>query len=788
MAGEKSQKSNNDRSWDEAVRIHRLLRRPLARLFKCGAFDLKKGGKPEVFWALCKATAPIKRGEIKERTELEDNDASNALRGLSKGNIFECLKDNWKDWLPIVDMQVVIAKLGRGKNTRRYFDIPGMGPDVIKEKRRQLNRMLQESQYIPDPGELRPLTHIENVLSYGEKDTSSFFRPTGPLEVDFRDGCVHRRGKWLDRLKRELKKGGFCILQGASASGKSVLARQLAYELYESIEYIDVWFLERTMSQQLSKGIPIGKIENANGMVIIEDGHLIPDQLEDLYSSTSSHEVPPVLIVTRNSIWRSLNENFSKLAEEKKQEVIHLPEFEVAEEIIKLFKSKCDEEDQKLPWTQQDMDDLEKVSEKSYWLLAYALKGYAKQGGAGKKSEWIGTEVQEDLAELEKINHEYPEILVALSPLYMHEVPTAVDFLFNKEGLGFHKQPIVNLHQWGEIIRLEKDEKIYYGLPHSSLSDVYWKYGERYRNELNLPNTVKDFVYEYAAAGMPNGCSAVTYLKIKDRKAIMQSLKEKRKLVDAVQAEKGTHVFALFAEDWARYIPEVDGLGKALAHRLEKIENPRAISKFFRDIYKLDVRVSKELCKYIDARVLAGKVEKTTHLAVVGELICTLHKVNKETGKELWNYIMDIGALARRVENIASLREVSTLVWRVHGANEDVGRELCDYIDAEPLAGRIEGTNDFESSSELIWWIHHANREAGRELCEYIDVKVLAGRIEKNPTCRGVGELIQWINKANEKKGRELVAAFSLDKLGKKEIKTKEIRRMTPLIKALANL
>ena len=81
--------------------------------------------------------------------------------------------------------------------------------------------------------------------------------------------------------------------------------------------------------------------------------------------------------------------------------------------------------------------------------MSYALERHAKNDGKGTPESWLEKRVQEDLNDLKNFNKVFPEILVALAPLYKNEVLTAEDYLIDK--LKFDYEALDQLAQRNEM-------------------------------------------------------------------------------------------------------------------------------------------------------------------------------------------------------------------------------------------------------------------------------------------------------------------------------------------------
>ncbi|GAI77941.1 unnamed protein product, partial [marine sediment metagenome] len=137
-----------------------------------------------------------------------------------------------------------------------------------------------------------------------------------------------------------------------------------------------------------------------------------------------------------------------------------------------------------------------------------------------------------DLEDIEKLECK-PQILVALSALYMDETLTARGFLI--DNLDFTDEQINRLVELGEIIKHRINGNVYYGLPHSSLASAYWEHGCDYRN---LPNKDREsFVYRYAISDVSNGLSTILNTGKEKRVVLLCTAAIEGRLLEIVKKE-----------------------------------------------------------------------------------------------------------------------------------------------------------------------------------------------------------------------------------------------------------
>ena len=350
------------------------------------------------------------------------------------------------------------------------------------------------------PAYLQDLAQILEIPTKGGRFTSKpqFFRKSGgPIAVDFEadPARVYRR-PLVDDIKEQLRnKQGApgVLLTGLAASGKSVVGRQVGYELTK--EGWQVYLYQVSLGEPL----PVEMLRNDLGAlncnecaVVIEDIHLKPTETNSLLRLRQP-SWPPLLLTSRPIDFARV---FYK-QENYLDRLIKMPleSLDVTEQIIRLFFRNLGIK-QHEAW----MEDLKEASRESLWLLAYALESLDIDGmragrWKGVDSKSIQAQVRKDLDNLQFRHDEnplYPQMLIALSVLYRYEIPTAQGFL--NEALPGAGQVIAHLANLGEVVRKGKG---LFGLPHSALAELYFEFASDPVWEDPLYSNEATFVQHY---------------------------------------------------------------------------------------------------------------------------------------------------------------------------------------------------------------------------------------------------------------------------------------------------
>jgi len=357
------------------------------------------------------------------------------------------------------------------------------------------------------------LQSIGDVLKIDDpKGSAQWFRKTGPTAADFGAGMVYRPVNARNELKDKLVNNPACVLEGDAATGKTVLLRDLMLELRDEIGD-HIYYFSCHQPDGFDTSVLVAQIKSLEGIVVVEDIHLCPQKAQQihslLYSWLRTGQSNHLLFVGRSSFREGEN---ARLA----QKVSDLPVLLLipssdAGAIIQQYIEYQSVHTPNLMWPESVIRSIKARSGQNYWLLAYALDGYVKARGEGEPTSWIQTGVGEDLRDLtncrDQYAAQYPEILVALSPLYKKEVMTAKEYLTDR--FEFQPEALNALVTRGEVTReIASNGDVFYGLPHSSLADAYWEHGKEYAVR-DMRHDDADRLYEYATFTVSNPLRAV---------------------------------------------------------------------------------------------------------------------------------------------------------------------------------------------------------------------------------------------------------------------------------------
>jgi hypothetical protein len=355
---------------------------------------------------------------------------------------------------------------------------------------------------------LKPIAHVLKVGWSAPK----WFRREGPLAVDLDAGLVYRRSERLTELRKIVLSNPICLLVGHSAAGKTVLVRQLGYELLKE-GHLVYWF-DGDLEKGFDRDRLVAEINEQRGIIILENVHTEPCKYQRIYYSVNQKPDRHIVFTARSSLKDLERRDDWRLSEVKQ---VRLDAGEDMGRIVDYFSERTPE----VRWPAEVKEAIVNVSGGSLWLLAYTLEGYVEVRGKGKPTDWMKDGVREDLDLLARVDQAFPGVLVMLSPLSRANVLTDESYLMS---MGIEPRVLLQLVTRGEIVKRVVDEEYtLYGLAHSTLAEVYWKYGKRYRRLLHLPE-YEEFIYDYSISDVPNGLEAVLSTRPEIREKILAQL------------------------------------------------------------------------------------------------------------------------------------------------------------------------------------------------------------------------------------------------------------------------
>lgn len=179
------------------------------------------------------------------------------------------------------------------------------------------------------------LRRIEDVLAVHPASDLSYemnpkwFRRAGPLAVDFENDRVCPRHEEEENLRKRVMNDRIVVLQGKPATGKSVLARKVAYQLYSEKAFGEICYFDCGEQRDVGMSDLYNEIRDVDGLVVFEDAHLANDAVSFIMSRLRGGSNLHMLLVTRPSIWDLCRERDEHLYELKSNAVTMEPHGDV---------------------------------------------------------------------------------------------------------------------------------------------------------------------------------------------------------------------------------------------------------------------------------------------------------------------------------------------------------------------------------------------------------------------------------------------------------------------------
>lgn len=309
-------------------------------------------------------------------------------------------------------------------------------------------------------------THLqtgEQLLERHRALTPEWFRPRGPTFIDFESDYVCPRPLFSQLRNQLLSESRHIVnLVGFSGSGKSVAVRALAYDLMREgripVYYARPQFVSNAMDL-------VREINSVSGVVILEDAHLNPRSCQRICARSRLTNARRLLITARPRYLENPSDLFAHPSEYR---CLHIDGASDADTIIAHFARHHPD---------MSLEAAHQIGsvKPDLWLVAHSLLGWRESHGRGCADDWVHDHVLSQLAALENPERgaDCPRALLALSPLSMHEIPTASRFV--TETCAIDRRALVELESTGLIQRATFDDDIYFTLPHASIARAYWE-------------------------------------------------------------------------------------------------------------------------------------------------------------------------------------------------------------------------------------------------------------------------------------------------------------------------
>lgn len=388
---------------------------------------------------------------------------------------------------------------------------------------------------------------IQSVLRKGETFEGDFFKKE-PEWVDFEEGFVVAR-KEVDEIIEKLENDTIQLVLGESASGKSVILKNIGFKLAKKGHRVYLIELKKWSADRLESYFKeVRRIDDERTLVIVDDAHLQLSKCEELVRDFRYKNLRTKLIVGARDvkeIKESRTEEFTtEESEFKKLVLTEIHAIDATEKMIYLFLTKKHgvSDEHRIEAVSRGLDEYKH----DLWYLSWALKTYHINMDTVNKETIYSAIVKK----IKKINGE--DVFLPLSVFYRFEIPIEKRFLTKK--LEIDECCIDDLIGISEIHEIEEIRKrTTLAMHHSSLASLYFEiyqrtdlfpdFGENIKERIakqsKYDDLDRDLFYLYLTSKPTNLSEVLFRLNLKNVRRRVEDIaeaseEEALKLVDAV--------------------------------------------------------------------------------------------------------------------------------------------------------------------------------------------------------------------------------------------------------------
>ncbi|MFA4955339.1 MAG: hypothetical protein WC556_00010 [Candidatus Methanoperedens sp.] len=650
-----------------------------------------------------------------------------------------------------------------------------------------LGRLIEHFEKSEKAGkEIEHLSEIEFELKKGIEIEGKFFRKEGPIWIDFKEDYVVKRDevkKIIDSFEGD---SPYIMIEGNAASGKSVIARNIGYELADKLDvfYINSKEFETHKVDAIFKDVH--KLKD-NSLVIIEDAHLYPEHCNDFLNDLTKKRNNTIKILFTARPTYNLNRQVISLDKCKK---FTLEAFDSADALINKYVEK-----NKLPQpSDKEIWKLKNLSKESLWILAYFL--IAWEPGKPIEINQVYEKVYNDLMELDNkygINGSH-QVIMALAPFYKYEILIERPFL--TEELKLDEKTIKKLIDTNEI--LESDG--FLSLHHSALAEIYISSSNKYISLVNsLLYKLRNFDKKYSGHEdyIVNMFRWYLRSKPKNYDDIINQLWFRKTFVITIFKDENTFgaVKDLLEKeiDVEKTVDCVLNIlsasfefGKVLVSVLKiKTEIESDINKigiFINKISYANKQIGKLVVEDLNLISLRSKIIKEPDIKKIGFCVSKISFASTKIGNAL------IDSVKLRIETELDIENIGSLISTISSTNSEVGRTLVETLDLNILRSKIEKESDIVKIGVFISIISSANSDVGKKFVGTLDLNILRAKINKEPHINKIGWYIDDISSANSDIGKKFVGTLDPNIIISKLEKELDIYKIGWFIKDISSV
>jgi hypothetical protein len=572
------------------------------------------------------------------------------------------------------------------------------------------------------------LETAQQVLEVDNTHKPEWFRRRGPTLCDFEAGRVCSRPAF-ELLKQCALAEPVSVLVGPTGTGKSVLARCLAYELYAKQRVPLYWCRHRPSVQPIKL---LDEIHTVCGIIVLDDAHRDPAIYQEVCRRARTGQNRRIVVVARDSFL-----TYPHLEEKAPQEwpIIRLKYGDDGEQLL----SHCAGAARPLPDSVRD--EIGQFAAGNLWLLAYAVRGYADANGKGAPVQWVGARVAKDLEFLRVHLHGDPRALLAVSPLAKHELPTARRFL--TDTLELSQAALDRMTLLGELIEDVEHNEIYYGLPHSTLAGVYWEHGRTYGF---ADEEDEEFFYRYARSCVPNGLRALFRCDRAMADRILGRLARDGKLDDVVAHERDarTITFLICRKGTG------DARTRWLAALARRIAVARSADEALYSILDLqDSRLVGDVIGRLEPREFANLISRNTRAYYTRMFLGLAQRFTSPEYQEQILHSLNLRQMADSLMHYGTPGDVIEAIDGLAEWNGDVASALWEHLNKHTLADGLLALPDTGKLALYVCALFHAIPRARHDLFCEAQLHRLRERLIGETDLPSAGQLVAAMNQGD---------------------------------------
>lgn len=607
------------------------------------------------------------------------------------------------------------------------------GADEYESLRRSVSRLL----LLNGSDRFQYLIDAERLLETAEGVDPDWFRPSGPLAVDFERGTVCPRAPALEQIKRLTLSHPVSLLRGVSASGKTVLARHLALDLCRARQY-PVFYLPY---RPFEPGILAREINGQRGVFILEDVHRSVADFQVLCAKVRHSDPQRHVLLTAQLPLRG--NDAKDWPDLWRMPFVTLHARDAVQNIITHYARNGPAPH--LPWSSIDRHAIASSARHDLWLLANTLQGYVAHEARGSPEDWRRAPILGRLQALRAKCREAPSVVLAVAALYRREIPMAEEFLV--EALRFEPSSLDALVGEREITReIDPSCRAYYGLHHASRAAAYWQYRNEYEHRADIPTDELEYLFQYVASAASNGIRALMQHGHEIRQRVRARLVAGSELLRAAKAERSTTAIGQLLHDMTPSEAE-QSMRTAIAEELYcrpefdhflggpggRLDLTR-LAEAFCDLGSTSTGSARKLWSTLRTEISDGTV-RDIQLDELPTFIAALNAAVPGAGADFIG-LLDKEDLLRQLADCPPMSRAWHAVIAMHKL--DATLRHCGWA-LDELAAKLEQGEDVDSLWSFLDQARAVDVDVARDLCRRLSLEQVVRQ------CRGKGDNWHWL-------------------------------------------